>query len=461
MPRGLSPSRRLATAARWPVGLGLTAWRYMWRTTPLHRRERPGATPDDAPRPLPPGVERAEVQWAEDGTGPLFRRRYRVRIRDARLGSEELMSRVGGDPNRVSPRALAHFAKVRGERGTMRVGDEFVVRMPGPWDGPVRVVEVTPRSFRLATLEGHLEAGQIEFRAREEDLVVFEIESWARSASRLSNLLYHRLRMSKEIQLHIWTSFLERVVDLAGGRRTGGVDIDTRRAEDERTRPLGHPLARRALDELHDQRLNFDFADPAEVTPERGWQIDDYRQALPPETPGPPVDGRSWEIARRLMRDYEFADPDIVRAVFRADGPLEHRDMLLEVRFHGLRFHWGVRVGGVRDEEIEAKGRRARVWGWSYRTLQGHLEMGQMDFEVWKWLDSGEVEFRIHAFSHPARIANPIIRLGVRLFGRREQVRFARHACRRMAQLTAAELADGPGAGAVPRLASSTAVRVA
>ena len=48
----------------------------------------------------------------------------------------------------------------------MEVGDEYVVRMPGPWDGPVRVVEVTPTSFRLATLDGHLEAGQIEFRAR-------------------------------------------------------------------------------------------------------------------------------------------------------------------------------------------------------------------------------------------------------------------------------------------------------
>ena len=31
--------------------------------------------------------------------------------------------------------------------------------------------------FRLVTLDGHLEAGQIEFRARdEEELVVFEIE---------------------------------------------------------------------------------------------------------------------------------------------------------------------------------------------------------------------------------------------------------------------------------------------
>ncbi|HEX3925196.1 MAG TPA: hypothetical protein VHY31_23150 [Streptosporangiaceae bacterium] len=36
--------------------------------------------------------------------------------------------------------------------------------MPGPWDGPVRVVHTGAASFRFATLAGHLEAGEIEFR---------------------------------------------------------------------------------------------------------------------------------------------------------------------------------------------------------------------------------------------------------------------------------------------------------
>ena len=39
MPRRPSPARRLATATRWPVGIALTSWNYMWRTTPLHRSE--------------------------------------------------------------------------------------------------------------------------------------------------------------------------------------------------------------------------------------------------------------------------------------------------------------------------------------------------------------------------------------------------------------------------------------
>ena len=128
-----------------------------------------------------------------------------------------------------------------------------------------------------------------------------------------------------------------------------------------------------------------------------------------------------------------------MRAVYHSEDPLEGRDMLLEVRFWGLRFRFGVRVSGVIDELREVERRDVRVWGWSYATLQGHLETGQMDYEVWKWLDSGAVEFRIHVVSRSSRIGNPIIRLGFRLFGRREQVRFAKRACERMACLVSGE----------------------
>ena len=106
--------------------------------------------------------------------------------------------------------------------------------MPGPWDGPVRVIAQTPRRFRLATLEGHLEAGQIEFRASAADpgeagdTLRFTIESWAQSGDRFSNLLYHRIGMSKEVQLHMWISFLEGVAKLSGGTiDDGGIEIDT------------------------------------------------------------------------------------------------------------------------------------------------------------------------------------------------------------------------------------------
>jgi hypothetical protein len=233
VPKRPSPARRLATAARWPVGIGLTSWSYMWRTTPMHRREEIGDLANDAPADLPSGVATDEVQHASDGAGPLFHRRYSALVREPQLSPEELIEHVARDLNKVTPTSFAVFQKVEGDDDAMDVGDEYVVRMAAPWDGPVRVIDRTPRSFRFATLDGHLEAGQIEFRAAPApEGLRFEIESWARSGDRLSNLLYHKLRMAKEIQLHMWTSFLERVAKASGGRLTGGIDIRTRRVED-------------------------------------------------------------------------------------------------------------------------------------------------------------------------------------------------------------------------------------
>ena len=201
-------------------------------------------------------------------------------------------------------------------------------------------------------------------------------------------------------------------------------------------RRLHDRAAREALGQLHDKPLNFDLAEQASFGPETGWHIDDYYQPLPGESPGPPEPGGTWERARELMLDYEFADPRQVRAIYAENSELEGRDMLLEVRFwRVIRLRFGVRVGAVVDRTSSEDGRQVRIWGWAYRTLQDHLEMGQMDYQVWKWTDSGEVEFRIHVVSRPASIPNPVIRLGFRLFGRREQIRFARRACERMACL--------------------------
>jgi uncharacterized protein (UPF0548 family) len=118
----------------------------------------------------------------------------------------------------------------------LQLNDELLVHMPGPRNGPVRVAEVMPTSFRYATLDGHLEAGQIEFSAADDgDSLCFRIESWARSGDRLSNLLHEHLRMAKEVQLHMWSSFLERVVNVSGGRLTGGIVIETRRLDEPDT----------------------------------------------------------------------------------------------------------------------------------------------------------------------------------------------------------------------------------
>lgn len=226
---GLSLSRRLSTAGRWPLGLGLTSWRYMWRVTPMRRLEMEDDGIQPMPPSIPPDVDRDRIQGLGQGVGPLFHRRYRTTILDGMLTAEELIAQIRQDPNLVAPTEFARFVRSSGQAGAMQVDDEYLVRMPGPWDGPVRVVDVTSTSFRFITLRGHLEAGQIEFRAHEQAGLHFEIESWARSGDRLSNLLFDQLRMAKEVQLHMWTSVLERVVRLTKGRRSGLISIETRR----------------------------------------------------------------------------------------------------------------------------------------------------------------------------------------------------------------------------------------
>jgi hypothetical protein len=124
--------------------------------------------------------------------------------------------------------------------------------------------------------------------------------------------------------------------------------------------------------------------------------------------------------------------------------PLEQREMLLVLHALGARIYAGVRVGSTGDDARSEGGREARVFFWNYRTLEGHVEAGQRDFEVWKWLDSGAVEFRTHAVSRPAD-TNAIVRVGFRLLGRHKQVEFGRRACRRMALLSEASLRQPSG----------------
>jgi len=233
MPRRLTLSRRAATAARWPLGVLITGWDYLWRTTPMHRSDEPGTAADDMPPPLPAGTDRSDLQGVEDGVGPLMHRCFTTRVREAELDAAQLIAAFAAKPNRATPTALARFVKLRGEEDELRVGDEFTVRMPGPWDGPVRTVEVQPASFGFVTLEGHLEAGRIQFSARDlgPGRLEIRIESWARGGDRLSSLLFGRLPLNKEVQLHMWTSVLEQLSELSGGRRDGAFDITTKRVE--------------------------------------------------------------------------------------------------------------------------------------------------------------------------------------------------------------------------------------
>ncbi|MBN9102829.1 MULTISPECIES: DUF1990 family protein [unclassified Pseudonocardia] len=220
---------RALIVLRWPGGIVRSAWDYATRSTPVHRTETEGDR-SDLPGPLDPAVDDGRIQAAGAGVGPLLHRLYAVTVDGATTGPAELITAFGQRPNRATPAYTATFVKTRGPEDVLTPGDEFVVRMPGPWDGPVRVVDVSPTSFRLATLDGHLEAGQIEFRAYDEGgALVVEIESHARPGDALSHVLYNLVGVAKEVQLNLWVETLLQLARRSGGSVSGAVRITTRR----------------------------------------------------------------------------------------------------------------------------------------------------------------------------------------------------------------------------------------
>ncbi|MER7201216.1 DUF1990 family protein [Streptomyces sp. CB01635] len=215
---------------RFPMGVLLVSWEYMWRVTALHRTEGSGDA-GDLPPPLPAAHVDEFTKPLADGVGPMFHRRFSVRIEGAAMGPEELIDAVAADLNGPAPSTVAVFHRTRGKQGSpARPGDEYRVQMPGPWDGPVRVLDRDALSIRLGTLRGHLEAGQIQFWAgADDDVLEFGVEAWSRAGDRWADVFYSRLRVAKEIQFNMWVHFCLGAAGMAGGRPRGGVTIDTRR----------------------------------------------------------------------------------------------------------------------------------------------------------------------------------------------------------------------------------------
>lgn len=200
------------------------------------------------------------------------------------------------------------------------------------------------------------------------------------------------------------------------------------------------PVGRRAFREhaqLGGLGLNFTPISYAEAADDPDWHVDEREVALGVEASGPPAPDGPYAVAREVMAQYQFADSAIIRAVFDPTSDLEGRDLLLVGRFAVLRFHMGVRVGGVREGPVQMRGRTVHRFHWHYRTLEGHLERAHMAYEVCKDDATGQVDFRIRAYSQRSSIGNPLVRLGFGLFGRWTQLRFYERTLGLMQQLVA------------------------
>jgi hypothetical protein len=171
--------------------------------------------------------------------------------------------------------------------------------------------------------------------------------------------------------------------------------------------------------------------------------LDRYRASLVVEPPGPPVPGGAYEAVQTAIRLYQFPDPRLISAVFDPEAALPGRNMLMFARFAGFTFNFGVRVTAVIDEVRKSeKGHDFKVWGYAYRTLKGHFEIGEIRFEVSKNLQTGEIFFEIDAYSRPDRIPNFFYRTGFRIFSRPLQKYFAKSSIARLQKIATQALSN-------------------
>ncbi len=227
-----APLGRLArNTARLVGGTPILVVQHLGRQRYVRRSSIETAVLSEDPPAVEPATVGSTAQTRADGTGPLVMRTYTVRMRHCDLSPEALIASLLDDPNGFSPQHIAGFRTAEGERATqMTIGGEYVVEIPGPWNGPVRVDEVTDTSFTLITLEGHMEAGHIRFRSdrdADSEITTLQIRSWARAGDGVFERLHLGFKIGQETQSAMWVHTCDRAVRVSGGIRHGPIEVET------------------------------------------------------------------------------------------------------------------------------------------------------------------------------------------------------------------------------------------
>jgi hypothetical protein len=174
----------------------------------------------DVPSSVAPALTQFDgVQLPVDGDGPGLVRRYAITISRPRMSAAQLIAAFADRPNDFAPTEYAVFEDPSGD-GTdtaLRLHSDVLVRITGPYDGPVRIVDVDDSHVRLQTRSGHIEAGQIVFQAQQDGAdVQFTITSWSRNAGLDLSVLWWS-GLAYELQTIMWTHVCRRAAVVAGG----------------------------------------------------------------------------------------------------------------------------------------------------------------------------------------------------------------------------------------------------
>jgi hypothetical protein len=168
--------------------------------------------------PLPVQDADAANRGGERGVGPEIHRLYRASIQTPKLSAARLLEIIAADPNVIAPTEVLRFEKTHGEPGRLDEGDEFLIRMAGPWNAPVKVTRRWNEGFRFAATRGHPQFGQVELRMRDDgDELAVEIQTRERAAGAMF-LILQRMKLVQRMQSYTWGEMLQNTAQLAGGR---------------------------------------------------------------------------------------------------------------------------------------------------------------------------------------------------------------------------------------------------
>ena len=205
--------RRFIRTVGWMVGAPLALFRFLRRHTAVEEINSRGGV-----APLPVVDPDAAHREGEQGVGPEFHRLYRATIHTPKLPAARLLAIIAADPNVIAPTEVLRFEKTHGEPGRLDEGDEFLIRMAGPWNAPVKVTRRWKEGFRFAATRGHPQLGQVELRMRDDgDELAVEIQTRERAAG-AKFLVLQRIKLVQRMQSYTWGEMLQNTARLAGGR---------------------------------------------------------------------------------------------------------------------------------------------------------------------------------------------------------------------------------------------------
>lgn len=202
--------------------------------------ERRNVRVDDLTEAAPPHRPHPNLQVRDDGVGPIMMRTYHVDIMKPTVGAGDLMSEFAIDPNHFTSTLVAGFVVDDRPARNLTDGDELVVEIPGPWNGPCVIEAVDRTSVLMATLGGHMEAGHIRFSTTQSTAgsdgdYAFQIRSWARAGDPGFAALHLGVPIGKELQTAMWCAMCDRAVTISGGRRSSPIVVTTEELDDSST----------------------------------------------------------------------------------------------------------------------------------------------------------------------------------------------------------------------------------